>query len=60
LPANTDVRLASRLLYAYVNGVMRDWVQAPDDFDLDAAAAQLVDVFLAGIRAAPPRRPAAK
>jgi TetR/AcrR family transcriptional regulator, acrAB operon repressor len=56
LPADTDVQLAAQLLYAYINGVMRDWVQAPEGFDLHAAAPQLVDVFLAGVRAAPPRK----
>ncbi len=37
---------------------MRDWVQAPASFDLKTAAPQLVDLFLAGLRAAPPRRSA--
>jgi TetR/AcrR family acrAB operon transcriptional repressor len=55
LPSGTDTRLASHLLYAYISGVMRDWVQAPDTFDLKSAAPQLVDVFLAGLKAAPPR-----
>ena len=56
LPPDTDVRLAAQMFYAYVNGLMRDWVQAPDDFDLNAAAPQLIDVFLAGLRAVPPRK----
>lgn len=56
LPADTDARLASQLFYAYINGSMRDWVQAPADFDLHSAAPQLVDVFLAGMKIAPPRR----
>ena len=56
LPANTDTRMASHLMYAYIGGIMRDWVQAPDTFDLKAAAPQLVDLFLAGLKAEPPRR----
>lgn len=56
LPSDTDTRLASHLLCAFIGGLMRDWVQAPQSFDLKTAAPQLVDVFLAGLRAAPPRR----
>ena len=56
LPEDTDTRLASHLLYALIGGVMRDWVQAPASFDLKAAAPQLVDLFLAGLRAVPPRK----
>ena len=56
LPADTDTRLASHLLYAFIGGLMRDWVQAPASFDLKTAAPQLVDLFLAGLRSAPPRR----
>jgi len=54
LPAATDTRLASHLLYAFIGGLMRDWVQAPDSFDLKTAAPKLVDLFLAGLLAAPP------
>jgi TetR/AcrR family acrAB operon transcriptional repressor len=56
LPPDTDIGLAARSFYAYINGVMRDWVQAPEGFDLYAAAPQLVDVFLAGLRMEPPRK----
>lgn len=59
LPGDTDTRLASHLLYAFIGGLMRDWVQAPDTFDLKSAAPQLVDLFIAGLQAAPPRKPAA-
>ena len=59
LPADTDTRLASHLLYAFIGGLMRDWVQAPDSFDLKTAAPQMVDLFLAGLRATPPRKPPA-
>jgi TetR/AcrR family transcriptional regulator, acrAB operon repressor len=56
LPADTDTRLASHLLYAFIGGLMRDWVQAPTSFDLKTAAPPLVDLFLAGLRTAPPRK----
>jgi TetR/AcrR family acrAB operon transcriptional repressor len=52
LPPDTDTRLASHLLYALIGGLMRDWVQAPASFDLKTAAPQLMDLFLAGLRAA--------
>ena len=55
LPPDTDTRLASHLLYALIGGLMRDWVQAPDSFDLKVAAPQAVDLFLAGLKAAAPR-----
>jgi len=56
LPRNTDTRAASLLLHTLVGGLMRDWVQAPRSFDLRTAAPQLVDLFLAGLRAAPPTK----
>ena len=56
LPRDTDTRMASHLLYALIGGLMRDWVQAPKSFDLKAAAPQLITLFMAGLRAAPPAR----
>jgi hypothetical protein len=35
---------------------MRDWVEAPDTFDLKAAGPQLIDTYIAGLRVNPPRR----
>jgi TetR/AcrR family acrAB operon transcriptional repressor len=56
LPEDTDTQVASHALYAFIGGMMRDWVQAPASFELKTAAPQLVDLFLAGLKAAPPRR----
>lgn len=56
LPAATDTRTASRMLYGFIGGLMRDWVQAPGAFDMNVAAPQAVDLFLAGLKAAPPQR----
>ena len=56
LPRDTDTRMASHLLYALIGGLMRDWVQAPKSFDLKAAAPQLITLFMAGLRSAPPRK----
>lgn len=56
LPADTDVDLAARGLYAYVGGLMRDVCEAPGDHDLSASAPALVDLFFAGLKRKPPRK----
>jgi TetR/AcrR family acrAB operon transcriptional repressor len=56
LPADTDVGLASRGLYAFVGGLMRDAVESPRDHDLAACAPPLIDLFFEGLRRNPPRR----
>jgi len=58
LPAATDTRIAAQGLYAFVTGLMRSWVETPGRFDLGAAAPALIDVYLAGLKASPPRRAA--
>ena len=58
LHADTDTRMAAHMLYGFIGGLMRDWVQAPASLDMNTAAPQAVDLFLAGLRAASPRRPA--
>jgi TetR/AcrR family acrAB operon transcriptional repressor len=60
LPADTDTRVAAQGLYAFVTGLMRSWVETPGRFDLGAAAPALIDVYLAGLKAGPPRRTAAR
>jgi len=56
LPADTDTNLAAHGAFAFVSGLMRDWVEAPQSFDLKAAAPQLIDTYIAGLRVCPPRR----
>jgi TetR/AcrR family acrAB operon transcriptional repressor len=56
LPADTDTALATRLLHAYVSGIMRQWVSDKDAYDLAARAPSLVDTIVAGLAANPPRR----
>lgn len=58
LPADTDAALAAHALHAYIMGLMHAWVQAPQAFDLAAAAPALVDSVLGGLKSAPPRRAA--
>jgi TetR/AcrR family acrAB operon transcriptional repressor len=59
LPHDTDTRLAAQGLNAFVVGIMHQWVRRPGAYDLARAAPQLIDAFLAGLRAKPPRRIAA-
>jgi TetR/AcrR family acrAB operon transcriptional repressor len=56
LPPDTDTRLAAQGAFAFVGGLMRDWVQSPQSFDLKAAAPQLIDIYVAGLRTHPPRK----
>lgn len=56
LPSDTDTALATRLLHAYVSGIMRAWVLDKDAYDLAARAPSLVDTIIAGLAANPPRR----
>jgi len=55
LAPDTDTALATRALHSYMGGLMREWVQDRDAFDLAAAAPALIDTLLAGLRNAPPR-----
>jgi TetR/AcrR family acrAB operon transcriptional repressor len=54
LPANTDTELAARCLNAYMVGVMHEWVQRPDAYDLAQAAPAMIDCILAGLVEKPP------
>ena len=55
LPADTDTALATQAMHAYIGGLMNNWVLDRTAYDLAAAAPALVDAFVAGLRAAPPR-----
>jgi TetR/AcrR family acrAB operon transcriptional repressor len=56
LPADTDTALATRLLHAYVSGIMREWVLDKGAYDLAARASSLVETIITGLAANPPRR----
>ena len=56
LPQDTDTRLATSMMHAYVIGLMHEWVLDPADYDLAAAAPAMIDVFIAGLKAKPPLR----
>ena len=54
LPPNTDTRLCTNMMHAYVIGVMNEWVLDPAEYDLEKVAPAIVDAFIAGLRARPP------
>jgi TetR/AcrR family acrAB operon transcriptional repressor len=53
---DTDAALATQGLHALMVGIMHEWVLEPSAYDLHAAAPALIDLFLAGLCARPPRR----
>jgi TetR/AcrR family acrAB operon transcriptional repressor len=55
LPADVDAALAAHGLNALMVGIMHEWVLDPSAYDLEAAAPALIDTFLAGLAACPPR-----
>lgn len=55
LPRDTDATLATLAMHAYVTGLMHEWTLDPAAYDLRAAAPALVDAFIAGLVANPPR-----
>ena len=56
LPADCDPRLAAQMLKSFMIGVMHEWVQNPQSYDLARAAPAFIDALLAGLAANPPRR----
>jgi TetR/AcrR family acrAB operon transcriptional repressor len=56
LAPDIDVALAAQGLNALMVGIMHQWVLDPAAYDLAAAAPALIDAFLAGLAAHPPRR----
>jgi TetR/AcrR family transcriptional regulator, acrAB operon repressor len=53
---DTDAALAAQGLNALMVGIMHEWVLDPSAYDLNSAAPALIDAFLAGLVACPPRR----
>jgi TetR/AcrR family acrAB operon transcriptional repressor len=53
---DTDPALATRLLHAYMGGIMREWVLDKGAYDLAARAPNFIDTIIAGLLASPPRR----
>lgn len=55
LPPDTDTFLATQGMHAYMVGLMHEWVQNPAGYDLSRHAGALLDCYLAGLAARPPR-----
>jgi TetR/AcrR family acrAB operon transcriptional repressor len=55
LPPDTDTFLATQGLHAYMVGLMHEWVPNPASYDLNVCAAPLLECYLAGLAARPPR-----
>jgi TetR/AcrR family acrAB operon transcriptional repressor len=53
LPAHVDVRCATRGLYAFIGGLMRDSIETPEQIDLVRSAETLVDTYLLGLQHLP-------
>lgn len=61
LPADLDIRLAAVSLRASVDGLLNNWLFAPDSFNLAANAERLIDVTIDSLRHSPSlRKPRAK
>jgi TetR/AcrR family acrAB operon transcriptional repressor len=56
LPADTDTGLAVQAINGYLIGLIYEWLIDQQAYDLGLHAAPLVDCFLAGLVAMPPRR----
>lgn len=59
LPTDLDVELAMNILNNFIVGTMHEWLQEPRSYALDAVAPAMVDMLFAGLKACPPRLPAA-
>ncbi|HYD93849.1 MAG TPA: TetR family transcriptional regulator [Noviherbaspirillum sp.] len=59
LAPDTDIRLAAVLLQASIEGILVNWLIAPDYFSLEDEAERLVDACIATLRNAPSLRKAA-
>lgn len=56
LPANLDTRLACVCVHAMLDGLLNNWLFAPDSFDLESSAEPVVDATLDALRYAPALR----
>jgi len=53
LPRNLHPRQAAIILRAYITGLMENWLFAPESFDLEGQAAQLIDTYIEMLRFCP-------
>jgi hypothetical protein len=55
LPPDTDTYMAMQANHAYLVGIVHEWLEDPSAFCLLQKAEAMVDMFIAGLRACPPR-----
>lgn len=58
LPPDTDTWLAMQAYHSYLMGLIHEWLMYSNDYDLGLHAETMVDIFIAGLQARPPRRAA--
>jgi TetR/AcrR family acrAB operon transcriptional repressor len=56
LPPDTDTWLCMQAYHAYLMGLIREWLEFVDAYDLGLHAETMLDIFMAGIQARPPRK----
>lgn len=53
LAQETDARLVTHTMSAFMSGIMREWVLDPAAYDLRECAPAMIDTFIAGLKARP-------
>lgn len=56
LPADTDTFIAMQATHGFLVGLLHEWSLAPEAYDLAQHAEAMVELFLAGLVAKPPRK----
>lgn len=56
LPADTDTWVAMQANHAFLIGLVHQWIDDPESYDLPLHAEGVVDMFLSGLFSNPPRR----
>lgn len=56
LPADIDLDIALNAFHAAIGGVLAHWLFSPEEFDLDANAERMADVFIDTLRFSPALR----
>ncbi|MEB0137622.1 MULTISPECIES: TetR family transcriptional regulator [unclassified Undibacterium] len=59
LPADTDAALVMQANHAFLVGIIHQWLEDPSAYSLTEHAEAMMDMFLAGMVACPPRKKAA-
>lgn len=55
LPADTNAFLSQQILKNFFVGTVREWLQNPKAYSLEATAPAMIDAIMAGLKSCPPR-----